>query len=115
MITIFQRDNTSTIVIKYYKDRINDSTKHYFAQNKEVYFAIKLEGPNPEKLFDLTYFTFEILQSKYIKENNSEGYSISSTKIEFEKCGDKFLHVEKTVYERVGSTNYICPKTQISL
>ena len=66
-ITIFQRGSTTTSINKHFKDITNDPTAHYFSQNNEVYFAVKLIGPTPEKLFDPTYFTFQLLQNSYIK------------------------------------------------
>ena len=76
--------------------------------NNDVYFAVKLNGPNPEKLFDPTYFNFKIAQMSYIK--SSSGYSAKETIIEYEFWGDKFPHVEKSIYDRVGLSTYVCPK-----
>ena len=76
--------------------------------NNDVYFAVKLNGPNPEKLFDPTYFNFKIAQMSYIK--SSSGFSAKETVIEYEFWGDKFPHVEKLVYDRLGLSTYVCPK-----
>ena len=109
-ITIFQRDNTSTNVNSTIKDITNDQNKHYFTENGGTYFAIKLQGPTPEKLLDSSYFTFQLLQNSYIKQNNSQGFSFSSTPIEYEYCRDKFPHVDKATYDKAGLAEYICPK-----
>ena len=76
--------------------------------NNDVYFAVKLNGQNPEKLFDPTYFNFKISQMSYIK--SSSGFSAKETVIEYEFWGDKFPHVEKFVYDRIGLSTYVCPK-----
>ena len=109
-ITIIQRGNTSSGVSMIMKDITNDPTKHYFARNSDVYFAVKLVEPTPEKLFDTNYIKFELVQNIYIRDNSSQGFSIAPTPIEYEFWGDKFPHVEKYVYDRVGLATYICPK-----
>ena len=109
-ITIIQKGNTSSGVSMIMKDITNDPTKHYFAQNSDVYFAVKLLGPTSEKLLDKSYFKFEIVQNSYIRDNSPKGFSITPTPIEYELCGDKFPHVEKNIYDRVGFAIYICPK-----
>ena len=70
----------------------------------------KMRGPNPEILFDPTYLTFQILQISYIRDNSILGYTINSTPIPYEKCGDKFPHIEQSVYQRLDLSSYICPK-----
>ena len=76
--------------------------------NNDASFAIKLIGKNSEKLFDSTYFNFTMSQISYLR--TSSGLSTSEKIIEYEQWGDKFPHVEKTVYERVGLSTYVCPK-----
>ena len=76
--------------------------------NNDVYFAVKLLGSNPEKLFDPTYFDFKISQISYLR--TSSGFSTKETVIEYEQWGDKFPHIEKLVYDRVGLSTYVCPK-----
>ena len=83
-ITAFQRGNTSSGVSMIIKDITNDPTKHYFTRNSDVYFAVKLLGPSPEKLFDTSYIKFEIVQNSYIRDNSPQGFSITSTPIEYE-------------------------------
>ena len=73
--SIINKENTSLDFNKVINDITNDSTRHYFAQNKDVYFAIKLSGPTPEKLLDKTYFSFYMYQASYIKNNGSQGIS----------------------------------------
>ena len=63
-VTVVQRGKITTGINTIFKDLTNDDTKHYFAKDN-VYFAFKLNGPNPEKLLDPTYFKFEILQINY--------------------------------------------------
>ena len=77
-------------------------------QNNDVYFAVKLNGQNPEKLFDPTYFSFKIAQMNYLR--TSTGFSTKETIIEYEFWGDKFPHVEKPVYDKIGLSTYVCPK-----
>ena len=108
--TIFQRGKTAFSFNKVFRDLTYDLTKHYFAGNNETYFAIKLTGPTPEKLLDPSYFSFHVYQSNYIKTNNSQGYSVNSTEIEYELWGEKFPNVQKEVYDRIGLSTYICPK-----
>ena len=108
-ITIFQRGNITTSINTIFKDLTNDSVKHYIARDG-IYFAFRLNGPYPEKLLDPTYFKFEILQSSYIKETNSVGYSATTTPIEYEYWGNKFPFVQKQIYDRLGLSSYIWPK-----
>ena len=42
-------------------DLFNNEEKHYFTKN-DISFAFKLTGPNPEKMLDTSYFTFNINQ-----------------------------------------------------
>ena len=109
-VTIFQRGNTSSSLNTIMKDITGDSQKHYFANNTEVYFAIRLTGPTPEKLLDTSYFKFELVQKSYIKDNSPSGHSSSSTPIEYEYWGDRFPHVSQEVYNRAGLSTYLCPK-----
>ena len=67
-------------------------------------------GPNPEKLFDQSYFNFTILQVSYIRDNSTSGFSSKSSIIEYELWKNKFPNVDKFVYDRVGLSTYICPK-----
>ena len=76
--------------------------------NNDVYFAIRLTGPTPEKLLDPNYFNLKIAQNSYKKI--SSGISVNSTAIEYEYWGNKFPHVEKLVYDRVGLATYLWPK-----
>ena len=66
LLTVIQRGNTFYSYNKVFRDLTNDSTQHYFAKKSEAYFAIKLTGPNPEKLLDPSYFSFSLLQANYI-------------------------------------------------
>ena len=89
--------------------RILQTTKRSITlQNNDIYFAVKLNGQNPEKLFDPTYFNFKIAQMNYLR--TSTGFSTKEKIIEYEFWGDKFPHVEKLVYDRVGLSTYVCPK-----
>ena len=108
-ITIFQRGKITTSINKVFKDVTNDPTKHYFARDN-IYFAFRLNGPNPEKLLDPTYFKFDILQSKSLKDVNSGGYVITNTPIEYEYWGDRFPFVQKSIYDRIGLSTYLWPK-----
>ena len=58
-----------------------------------------MNGPNPEKILDPSYFYFGISQVSI--KRNSDGYSQSATPIEYEFWGDKFPHVDKNVYDIV--------------
>ena len=108
-ITIFQRGNVSTGINNIFKDLTNDETKHYFAKNN-VYFALKLYGPHPEKLLDPSYFNLEFLQVNRIKTADSNSFSVLSTPIEYEYWGNKFPHVQEPIYSKVGLSTYIWPK-----
>ena len=106
-IAIIKRESTTFISHKVIKDISKDITPHYFAKNKDIYFALRLTGPNPEKLLDSSYFSFNIYQAEYIKQSSSNGYISNKTKIEFELCGDRFPYVSKDVYDRINlSTAY---------
>ena len=76
--------------------------------NNDVYFAVKLKGPNPEKLFDPTYFDFKIRQKSFLR--TSSEFSTNETVIEYELWGENFPHVKKLVYDRIGLSTYVCPK-----
>ena len=91
-VTVFQRGKSATSINTIYKDLTNDQTKHYFMKDT-IYFGLKLIGPNPEKLLDPTYFTFQIIQMHINKINSPELYTTNSTVIEYEFWGDKFPHV----------------------
>ena len=69
-IAAFKRGNTSFGVDMIIKDITNDPTKHYFTRNSDFYFAVKLLGTSPEKLFDTSYIKFEIVQNSYIRDNS---------------------------------------------
>ena len=106
-ITIIKRESASFNSYKVIKDISTDLTQHYFAKNKDIYFAIRLSGPNPEKLLDSSYFSFNIYQAEYFKHSSSSSYTNNSKQIEFELCGDRFPYVSKDVYDRIGlSTAY---------
>ena len=109
-ITVFQRSNSTFSVNTIFKDITNNNEKHYFAQ-KDVYFAFKLRGPNPEILFDKTYFTFELLQISYTRDNSAKGYTSLYTQIPYELCGTKFPYVEKSIYDRLNLSYSIWPKS----
>ena len=49
-------------------------------------------------------------QISYIRDNSEMGFSVKSIPIEYEYWGDKFPHVEKVLYERMGLAAYVCPK-----
>ena len=108
-MTIFSRGKPTTSVTQSFKDLTNDETKHYFA-NDTVYFALNMVGPTPEKMLDATYFTFKISEAHYTKLDNSIGFNVSYTPIEYELCGDKFPYSNKSIYDRIGISTYICPK-----
>ena len=110
MVSIFQRSNSTFTTNKIIKDITYDTTQHYFAQNKDVYFAIRLTGPTPEKLLDKTYFSFNMYQANYKKDNSTQGYSLKYTQIEYELCGSNFPNVQSDIYDRIGLSTYICPK-----
>ena len=69
-----------------------------------------MKGPNADKFFDPTYFTFELVQAHYTKVSYGAGYIRTATPIEYEFWGDKFPHVSKSLYEKIGLTTYLCPK-----
>ena len=83
--------------------------KHYFAKDK-VYFALKMRGPDSDKLLDPTYFKFELRQIHYELSTNSSGFSVTTTPIEYEFWGEKFPNIEKSLYDKVGLQTFICPK-----
>ena len=82
-VTVFQRGKPTTSINTIYRELTNDETKHYFAKDT-VYFALKLIGPNPEKLIDPTYFTFQIVQNHISKANSLKGYNMNYTVIDYE-------------------------------
>ena len=108
-MSIIRRDKVTTSISKTFRDLTNDQTKHYFAKDN-VYFALKLTGPTPEKLLDPTYFTFAILQSSFIKDTSPAGYHTSSTPIEYEYWGSKFSNLNQNIYNRLGLSTYLWPK-----
>ena len=83
---------------------------HYFARNNDVYFALKLDGPTPEKFLDTSYLTLEIKQNGILRNSQADGAIVSSIPIEYELWGNKFPHVQSDVYKRVGLSSYIWPK-----
>ena len=93
--TVYNRENTTFNINKVIKDITNGQTEHYFAQSKELYFAIQLAGPTPSKLLDKTYLTFSMYQASYIKDNSPAGFSRNLKEIEYELWGDKFPYVQK--------------------
>ena len=86
-----------------------NSEKHYFTNDK-VYFALKLKGPNSDKLLDPTYFNFELRQAHYELSSNDNGFTYTFTPIEYEFWGDRFPNVDKFLYDRIGLQTFICPK-----
>ena len=109
-ITIFQRGKTSTSINTIAKDLTNDPENHYFTQNNQVYFGIKLIGPHPEKLLDKTYLNLQIQQNGL--ENNSETNIVTSTSktIDYELWGDKFPIIGNGTNNRIGLSSFIWPK-----
>ena len=44
------------------------------------------------------------------KDNNSLGYSVRTTEIEYEIWGDRYPYSQKEIYDRIGLSTFICPK-----
>ena len=106
-IKIFQRANTTISMNNQFKDNTDDTRKHYFSKNKEVYFAIGLIGPNPEILLDKTYFNLQIVQVKFIRDSSPSGFTSISTPIEFEKCGTNYPYVSSEIASRINLGSYL--------
>ena len=70
--------------------------KHYFAKDK-VHFALKMIGPDSEKLLDSSYFKFELSQIHYEISLNNDFNTYTRIPIEYEFWGDKFPGVEKAL------------------
>ena len=49
-----------------------DTTKHYIGKSTFAY-AIKLQGPDPNLIFDSSYFTFEFNQVEYTRADTQKG------------------------------------------
>ena len=108
-VTIFQRGKTSTSINTIAKDLTNDPESHYFTQKNQVYFAIKLIGPNPEKLLDKTYLNLQIQQIGFESNDTNEATSTSKI-IDYELWGDKFPIVGNGISNRIGLSSFIWPK-----
>ena len=108
-VSIFQRSKITASINSVFKDLTYNSEKHYFTNDK-VYFALKLKGPNSDKLLDPTYFNFELRQAHYELSSNDNGFTYTFTPIEYEFWGDKFPNVDRSLYDRIGLQTYICPK-----
>lgn len=109
ILLVFTRGNSIKNTNKIVKDLTYDTTKHYIGKNTFA-FAIGVIGPNPELMFDPTYFNFTLSQSQELKTNSINGEVISITPIAMEKCGDDFPFVtNKDVYDRIGLKDYYCP------
>ena len=78
MRVVILKEKSNLSVNQIQKNIEDDNEKHYFARDN-ISFAFKLIGPNPEKLIDKSYFSFEIKQVSYIKTNNSLGFNSTST------------------------------------
>ena len=82
-VSIFQRSKVNVSINTVFKDLTYDSEKHYFAKDK-VFFALKMRGPDSDKLLDPTYFKFEFNQVHYELSSNEDGYTYSLAPIEYE-------------------------------
>ena len=56
-VTIFQRGKITASINTIFRDLTNNSEKHYFTKDN-TYFALKMRGPDSDKLLDQTYFQF---------------------------------------------------------
>ena len=72
LVNIIQRNNSTKNISKLITDLSTDTTKHYIGKSTFAY-AIKLQGPNPNLIFDSSYFTFEFNQVEYIRANTTKG------------------------------------------
>ena len=99
----------TTSISKTIKDLTNDQTKHCFAKN-DVYFALKLIGPTPEKLLDPTILLLEFIKAATNKVSNSDGYVVSWTQIEYEYWENKFKSVNQEKNDRLELPTYLWPK-----
>ena len=108
-VSIFQRSKVDVSINTVFKDLTYDSEKHYFAKDK-VFFALKMRGPNSDKLLDPTYFKFGLNQVHYELSSNENGFTYSLTPIEYEFWGDRFPNVNKSLYDRIGLQTFIWPK-----
>ena len=90
----------------------NDNEKYYFAKN-DIFFNFNIKGPNPEVLYDPTYFDLQISQASYSRDkNNKYGVSSNYTSIPYELWGDNIPEVEKKIINSTDYTKYICPKNK---
>ena len=110
-VTIFQRSDSTFSITTIQRDLANDKEKHYFAQN-DIFFNLKMYGPNPETLLDPTYFNLKISQISYSRDNNQYGISSQFTDIPFEYCGNNVPQVEKDIRDGQYYSKYICLKTK---
>ena len=110
-VTIVQRSNSTFSVTTFQRDLANDKENHYFAKN-DIFFNLKLYGPNPEILLDPTYFNLQISQAKYYRDYNKYGVSTQFTDIPFEYCGDNVPQVEKDINDGQYYSKYICLKSK---
>ena len=107
MKVVILKEKSSFSINQIQKGITNDNERHYFAK-ENISFAIKQFGPNLE--IDKSYFSFEIKQVSYIKTNSSLGFNSTSTSIEYEYWNNRFPHVDKAIYDRIGFQSYLCPK-----
>jgi len=84
ILLVFTRGNSIKNTNKIVKDLTYDTTKHYIGKNTFA-FAIGVIGPNPELMFDPTYFNFTLSQSQIYRSDNVLSDRVSSTIIELEK------------------------------
>ena len=78
MRVVILKEKSNFSVNQIQKDITNNNEKHYFAKDN-ISFAIKLLGPNPEKLIDKSYFKFEIMQTSNVRTSSGSGYTSHST------------------------------------
>ena len=110
-VTIVQRSNSTFSVTTFQRDLANDKENHYFAKN-DIFFNLKLLGPNPEVLLDPTYFDLQINQVNYYRDNSNNGSSAKYKSIPYEYCGDNVPQVQKDIRKSTDYAKYICPKNK---
>ena len=110
-VTIVQRSNSTFSVTTFQRDLTNDKEKHYFAKN-DIFFNLKMYGPNPEVLLDPTYFNLKISQVNYLRDTNNNGSSAKYKSIPYEYCGDNLPEVQKNIKSLTDYAKYICPKNR---
>ena len=110
-VTIVQRSNSTFSVTTFQRDLANDKENHYFAKN-DIFFNLKLLGPNPEILLDPTYFDLQINQVSYSRDNSQYGLSSKYKSIPYEYCGDNVPQVQKDIKNLTDYAKYICPKNK---